>query len=1242
MRSVHMGRSRLLAVILPVFCLLALFGGIGARPAYAAEAGNIAFSVPSKVPFAVKADGTTVGPSATAWRIENVGTRPLRMRDVAASGFSDGSAVSAVSEAMPVAGTSSRGIWSVSAGRGGASLTPSTDGTIEIPVGGGAGFTWSADLAAGTKHAATPAPAGLGSVSFTLGGADRVAFAVYSADDQSLNFYKRMDVPAVGDTFEGKAVTEVYTGIETEAYGLAGGGWYDAVTTPWYGRRGDILSASVIDDGIAPKDLGYYFQNLENATSIDISKFSAPAARGLFHTFSGCTKLTDVALGPQSPQTMDSAFTNCKALSSVDLRPLDLDSVQVCCFLFAGCSSLRTIKGVADVGKNNPYRIEEAFLGCSSLESLDLSGWNTSYAIMNDGHVVNLFDGCKNLRSVKIGSNWTWNPNGYGLLPSQSFAGADGKWYSTATGKGYAPADIPSGKADTYVASKEMLPKVAFAVYSADDGSLDFYKRAFCDVPTAGGTFEGKAVTNVYIGFETEAYTGTWPNDDCPWFDIAGEVKSVAVVDAIRPRSMAWWFNQFTACTSFDLGNIDTGKCVSFARLFSSCGSVETNNLRGLEKWDAGNVLRMDACFDGMFKLTEIPGISGWDTGSCTDFASAFFNCTRLQRLDISHWSNESVILGAYRYVLFGHSGGGYPDLEYVKIGAGWDHVGDLLRNTNTLMKVTGADGNWYALSDGNGYSSDTAPDNKADTYYTTKALLDQAKTPTAFAVYSADDHSLDFYKRPRYMMPVSRSTFEGKAATSVYTGFETASYGKKDGSDSYIPWASVAGSVLNAKVVDDGIAPISIAHWFDYFYELRTCDLGKLNVANVTSMDGTFYQNYALSSLTMPTSEFSSLVNMSSAFTVCSALKSVDLSRVNFSNITDLAWTFAGCNSLVLDCSDWDVSNVASYGHFNTDAPGVILPKAWQPTAFAVFSADDGSLDFYKREYRKVPKAGDTFEGKAVTEVYTGFETETYYNQDAANDGSWYIQVPNTPWRSICKSVRSVKIVDDGLAPQSINYWFYDMANMTNIDVSKLDTSRCTDFRMTFGCCLSLTEIDVSGWSTDSLVGLNGTFLGCISLKSLKIGGWDTSRVESYHCLFHECCSLVGDAMQLAVDSLDVTDSASDFCLMFEGCTQLGSIDLSNWSFAGASSMWGMFSECANLQLDCSGWNVRSDTSHGDFNKDAPGVILPKAWQDDLGADTGNSDAIDASEADSVAAEGIHNSDAVDILLAEPGDCEK
>ena len=44
---------------------------------------------------------------------------------------------------------------------------------------------------------------------------------------------------------------------------------------------------------------------------------------------------------------------------------------------------------------------------------------------------------------------------------------------------------------------------------------------------------------------------------------------------------------------------------------------------------------------------------------------------------------------------------------------------------------------------------------------------------------------------------------------------------------------------------------------------------------------------------------------------------------------------------------------------------------------AFAVYSKDDHSLMFYKR--KGLPKVGDMLNNRRVTEVYTGFETETY-----------------------------------------------------------------------------------------------------------------------------------------------------------------------------------------------------------------------------------------------------------------------
>ena len=50
-----------------------------------------------------------------------------------------------------------------------------------------------------------------------------------------------------------------------------------------------------------------------------------------------------------------------------------------------------------------------------------------------------------------------------------------------------------------------------------------------------------------------------------------------------------------------------------------------------------------------------------------------------------------------------------------------------------------------------------------------------------------------------------------------------------------------------------------------------------------------------------------------------------------------------------------------------------VDIPDPKRGTAFAVYSEDDNSLMFYKR--RGVPKVGDMFNDRRVTEVYTGFE---------------------------------------------------------------------------------------------------------------------------------------------------------------------------------------------------------------------------------------------------------------------------
>ncbi|MDB1912935.1 hypothetical protein [Collinsella aerofaciens] len=92
------------------------------------------------------------------------------------------------------------------------------------------------------------------------------AFAVYSEDDQSLMFYKRRGVPQVGDMFNYRRVTEVYTGFETEVYNLVetASDPYGSSTTPWVRRQWEIEKVDVIDSGISPKSIRVWFSNMIN------------------------------------------------------------------------------------------------------------------------------------------------------------------------------------------------------------------------------------------------------------------------------------------------------------------------------------------------------------------------------------------------------------------------------------------------------------------------------------------------------------------------------------------------------------------------------------------------------------------------------------------------------------------------------------------------------------------------------------------------------------------------------------------------------------------------------------------------------------------------------------------------------------------------------------------------------------------------------------------------------------------
>lgn len=144
-----------------------------------------------------------------------------------------------------------------------------------------------------------------------------------------------------------------------------------------------------------------------------------------------------------------------------------------------------------------------------------------------------------------------------------------------------------------------------------------------------------------------------------------------------------------------------------------------------------------------------------------------------------------------------------------------------------------------------------------------------------------------------------------------------------------------------------------------------------------------------------------------------------------------------------------------------------VITPVQPEPVAFAVFSADDSSLNFYKRP--NVPEAGTRFEGKTATEVYTGIETNRWFGYER-------------PWDSRSASIWSTKVVDV-IQPEYTTSWFKDCSNLISVDLRKLDTSNVKKMDQMFWDCSSLRTLDVSGFNTGNVDTMASMFHGCSNL---------------------------------------------------------------------------------------------------------------------------------------------------------------
>ena len=379
------------------------------------EDGNIAWSAPTVVPMKATAAGTLIGPNADALSIRNLSAFPIRVKTmdaqavdpfhlVADADKSDGNndfqmSMNGVTAAGAVE-LADDGTWAMGyAGNAdGSDVLPLTVSAAKIArvtadlstAKKAATITWTVEP---TEHAVkqTPQP----------DPENGVAYAVYSADDKSLNLYKRDSKPEVGDTFNGKAVTKVVDIDEADA----SGGVVNEFT--FRGLFHEVASAAskveVVDSGIKPVSTALWLCSFSSATSMDVVKLDTSSVTNMSKMFCNCYKLANLDLSGwdfSNVTNMKGTFCNCYGLASLDVSSWGTSSVTDMNSMFGNCSSLASLD-VSGWDTSSVTDMNSLFTGCSDLASLDVSGWDTSKVT----DMSWMFSTCLGLTSLDV-SGW--------------------------------------------------------------------------------------------------------------------------------------------------------------------------------------------------------------------------------------------------------------------------------------------------------------------------------------------------------------------------------------------------------------------------------------------------------------------------------------------------------------------------------------------------------------------------------------------------------------------------------------------------------------------------------------------------------------------------------------------------------------------------------------------------------------------------------------------------------------------
>lgn len=540
--------------------------------------------------------------------------------------------------------------------------------------------------------------------------------------------------------------------------------------------------------------------------------------------------------------------------------------------------ALTTIEHLDYLNTSEVDDMQFMFSSCTSLETLDLSSFNTEKVT----NMVTMFENSKHLRSLKL-------PKGF-IGSSVTNLKAMFRGCESLT-----ELDLSGSNSENVKAMEEMfngckaLSKLDLTSFKT--GQVTTMENMFCDC----STLETLDVSS----FNTENVTTM-----LGMFNNCSSLRSLNLpgFNTANVTQMSSMFIKCSSLRSLDLSSFNTRKVTRMQNMFEGCTNLESIDL---SSFDTENMRSMTRMFFSCTKL-ETLDLSSFATPKMVTMESAFENCENLKKIYVtSAFTTDKVKLGSSAFAGCVNLPNYNPDKKGVEMA-----------HTGAGGYLTAATASWVRWDAPTGtlsfHRSATKPagDNILDLGYGNYPNWDTHAAEIKKVVFKAGFRDETHTTCSKW--------FSGCTNLTSIEGIENLNTSNVKNMNEMFGQCSNLETLDLSHFNTEKVGNMS--NMFNGCTKLRDLNISSFNTENVTNMYGMFYGCSSLDSLDL--SHFNTRYvrndQMNYMFNGCSSLSSLDVS--NFT--TDkpgmqLDGLFQGCSSLqTLDLSSFDISGAGSVNY--------------------------------------------------------------------------------------------------------------------------------------------------------------------------------------------------------------------------------------------------------------------------------------------------------------------------------------